>query len=107
MVNKLSNDEKKHLRSIGHGLKPVLIISENSLNEDGLNEGLLKELERALNDHELIKVKLAIPERDDRKVVADEVLRVTGATLVQTIGKMLLILRHAPKPNAKLSNLLH
>ncbi|WP_410961553.1 YhbY family RNA-binding protein, partial [Salmonella sp. SAL4457] len=50
----LTQEQKKQFKSIGHHLKPVLIVAEN-----GLTEGVLAELERALNDHELIKVKLA------------------------------------------------
>ncbi|MDI9799718.1 YhbY family RNA-binding protein, partial [Pseudomonas aeruginosa] len=57
----LTQEQKKQFKSIGHHLKPVLIVAEN-----GLTEGVLAELERALNDHELIKVKLALAERDDR-----------------------------------------
>jgi len=37
----LTNEQKKHFKSIGHHLKPVLIVAEN-----GLTEGVLAELER-------------------------------------------------------------
>ncbi|RMA80102.1 ribosome assembly RNA-binding protein YhbY [Umboniibacter marinipuniceus] len=97
----LTQQRKKQLRAIGHNLKPVVMISEN-----GLTEGVLNELNRALNDHELIKVKLAIPERIDRAEVASAVVAETNSTLVQTIGKIILICREARKPNPKLSNLL-
>lgn len=97
----LTQQRKKQLRAIGHNLKPVVMISEN-----GLTEGVLNELNRALNDHELIKVKLAISERIDRAEVANAVVAETNSTLVQTIGKIILICREARKPNPKLSNLL-
>jgi RNA-binding protein len=97
----LTQQRKKQLRAIGHNLKPVVMISEN-----GLTEGVLNELNRALNDHELIKVKLAISERIDRAEVASAVVAETKSTLVQTIGKIILICREARKPNPKLSNLL-
>jgi len=97
----LTQQRKKQLRAIGHNLKPVVIISEN-----GVNEGVIKELNRALDDHELIKVKLAFTERESRHIAADLVIKETGATLVQTIGKIILILRETKKPNKKLSNLL-
>ncbi|WP_298635571.1 ribosome assembly RNA-binding protein YhbY [uncultured Umboniibacter sp.] len=97
----LTQQRKKQLRAIGHKLKPVVMISEN-----GLTEGVLNELNRALNDHELIKVKLAISERIDRAEVANAVVAETNSTLVQTIGKIILICREARKPNPKLSNLL-
>ncbi len=90
----------KQLRAIGHRLKPVVIISEN-----GLTEGVANELERALNDHELIKVKYAFEDRDAKRTAIDETINKTGAELVQTIGKIALIYRIAKKTNKKLSNL--
>ena len=90
----------KQLRTIGHQLKPIVIVSEN-----GLTEGVLAELERALNDHELIKVKFAFEDRDAKRATMDETLTLTKAELVQSIGKMALIYRLAKKTNKKLSNL--
>ena len=51
----LNNADKKRFRAIGHQLKPVITIAEK-----GLSENIQLELERALNDHELIKLKLVI-----------------------------------------------
>ncbi len=65
---------------------------------------MLAELDRALADHELIKVKLALPERDDRAVMLEELLAASGAERVQTIGKMALLYRKSPQANPKLSN---
>lgn len=96
----LTNEQKKHYKSIGHQLKPVLIVSDN-----GLTEGVLAELDRALNDHELIKIQLRLAERDDRQAVIEEICRIARCELVQTIGKMALVLRKNPKPNKQLSNL--
>ena len=49
----LTQEQKKQYKSIGHHLKPVLTVADN-----GLTEGVLAELERALGDHELIKIKV-------------------------------------------------
>lgn len=57
----LTQEQKKQYKSIGHHLKPVLTVADN-----GLTEGVLAELERALSDHELIKIKLNILERESR-----------------------------------------
>ncbi|MCK5921789.1 YhbY family RNA-binding protein [Stutzerimonas chloritidismutans] len=95
----LTNEQKKQYKSIGHHLKPVLIVSEN-----GLTEGVQAELERALNDHELIKVQLRITERDDRRALTEELCKIGGCELVQAIGKMALIYRKNPKVNKQLSN---
>lgn len=97
----LTQEQKKQFKSIGHHLKPVLIVADN-----GLTEGVLAELERALNDHELIKVQLRVAEREDR-LAAIEALRQSGrAELVQVIGKMALLYRKNPKPNRNLSNVI-
>ena len=97
----LSAAEKKQFRAIAHNLNPIIIIGDK-----GLSEGLYEELERALNDHELIKVKIAIGDRDDRAAITQELLAKTNAQLVQSIGKIAVILRRAAKPNPKLSNLI-
>ncbi|WP_280554316.1 ribosome assembly RNA-binding protein YhbY [Halomonas sp. 25-S5] len=96
----LSQAQKKAFRSIGHHLDPVVTVSEN-----GASEGVLAELDRALSDHELVKVKLALPDRDDRTAMLDELVAASGAELVQKIGKMALLYRHNPRVNPKLSNI--
>ncbi|HSX87307.1 MAG TPA: ribosome assembly RNA-binding protein YhbY [Pseudomonas sp.] len=96
----LTQEQKKQFKSIGHHLKPVLIVADN-----GLTEGVLAELERALSDHELIKVQLRIIEREDRLAAINELCKAGAAELVQVIGKMALIYRKNPKPNKNLSNI--
>ncbi len=96
----LTTERKKQYRTLGHNLKPIVTIAGN-----GLSEGVQDELNRALNDHELIKVKLAITDRDIRKTVTRELCDVTGAELIQEIGKVALIFREAKRPNARLSNI--
>jgi RNA-binding protein len=97
----LDQARKKHMRTIGHQLNPVVMVSEK-----GLSEGLHAELERALEDHELIKVKLAIGDPAVRRELAAELCTGHRAELVQQVGKVILIYRKAARPNPKLSNLL-
>lgn len=96
----LSQAQKKAFRSIGHHLDPVVTVSEN-----GLSEGVMAELDRALSDHELVKVKLAVNDRETRRQAIDELAQDARADIVQTIGKMALLYRHNPKANPKLSNI--
>ena len=95
----LTQEQKKQYKSIGHHLKPVLIVADN-----GLTEGVLAELERALADHELIKIKLNILDRESRLQTIAELCKAGTADLVQVIGKMALIYRKNPKVNKLLSN---
>lgn len=97
----LTQEQKKHFKSIGHHLKPVVTVAEQ-----GLKENLMAELDRALNDHELIKIQLRIAEREDRQAILTELCQQSSSVLVQSIGKMALIYRKNPKANPKLSNLL-
>lgn len=96
----LSNDAKKRYRAIGHNLKPIVMVAGN-----GLSEEVVQELERALDDHELIKVKLAFDEKETRKAAIAEITKLTGAISVQEIGKVVLLFRAAKKPKKHLSNL--
>ena len=100
-MSKKTNQDIKQLRTIGHKLKPVVTIAGN-----GMTDGVKAELERALNDHELIKIKLAVGSREARSAVALEVCAATGAQLVQSIGNVLLIVRRTAKPDPRLSNLI-
>ncbi len=89
----LTQEQKKQYKSIGHHLKPVLIVAGN-----GLTEGVLAELERALGDHELIKIKLNIPRPRSAPAAIAELCKVGKADLVQVIGKMALIYRKNLQP---------
>ena len=97
----LSPEQRREYRAIAHNLKPVIIVGDK-----GLSGGLQEELERALNDHELIKIKVANQDREARQEAVAALCESSGAELVQTIGKIAVILRRAKKPNPKLSNLL-
>jgi RNA-binding protein len=96
----ISPDRKKQFRTIGHKLNPIVTIAGN-----GVSEGVLIELNRALDDHELIKVKLALPEREDRKTVVEKLSRLPGVEIIQEIGKVVLLYKPNKKANPKLSNL--
>lgn len=97
----LTSAIKKQYRAIAHHLDPVVIVSEN-----GLSEGLIAEIDRALNDHELIKVRISVADRESKKLLIEEIRRLTNAELVQTIGKMAVLFRVADEQNARLSNLV-
>ncbi len=96
----LNQEQKKHYRSIGHKLSPIVTVGEK-----GLSDTVSAEINRALNDHELIKVKVVSEDREVKKQLIAELVSQTGATLVQTIGHIALLLRKVDKPNPKLSNL--
>lgn len=91
----ISVAERKRLKGLGHHLKPVVMIGNQ-----GLSEGVLAELDRALTDHELIKVRVAAGDREDRKELAAQCCTLSGAQLVTQTGRMLLLYRRHPERKA-------
>ena len=98
-TNSLNTQEKKSLRGVAHHLDPVVAVSER-----GLSQGIVDETERALRDHELIKVKVFGIDRASRDEIASELAEKTSATVLQKIGRVAVLYRHNPKANPKLSN---
>lgn len=96
----LNNQQKKRYRSIGHDLHPIVTIAGN-----GVTENILTEIDRALNDHELIKIKVIIDDRTARAAAIQHICKKTASIDVQQIGKVALLLREAKRPNTKLSNI--
>jgi RNA-binding protein len=95
----LDKKTQKRYRSIGHHLDPVVIVAS------GLTENVLAEINRALNDHELIKVRVVSEDREARKAVIAEICELQQAELVQVIGKIALIYRAAVQRKVHLSNI--
>jgi RNA-binding protein len=100
-MSKKANQDIKQLRAIGHKLKPVVTIAGK-----GLSEGVTAELDRALTDHELIKVKLAVGSREARAEITQQITTQFNAELVQSVGNMILLLRRSATPDPRLSNLI-
>ena len=96
----LTNDQKKSLRAIGHNLNPIVTIAGN-----GLSDSVMVELNRALDDHELIKIKVSVGDRDVKKEVIAEILQRTGADLAQQVGNTALLIRRNSNAKDGLSNL--
>ena len=66
----------------------------------------MNELDRALEDHELIKIRVNTMDREDKVAIINEMAAQCGAELAQVIGKMAVLYRPAKKQNPKLSNLV-
>ena len=96
----LTQQQKKHYRAIGHILDPIVTIAGK-----GLSETVVTELNRALDDHELIKIRIN-SDRESRKAILAELVNATQTTVIQTIGGIALILRASSEPNPSLSNLV-
>jgi RNA-binding protein len=96
----LAQSQKKQLRSIGHDLHPLVTVAGN-----GLSENVMTEINRALFDHELIKVKFSVGDREVKSSLIAEMCKQSGATLVQSVGNVALVYLSNPNADPKKSNL--
>ena len=88
----LTESQKKYLRGLGHGLKPLILIGES-----GLSESVRAEYESTLSHHELIKVSVRVGDRKLRDEIIKELCASSGAALVKRVGNMALLYRENPE----------
>ena len=84
----LNEAQRKHLRRLGHDRKPIVLIGQA-----GLSPNVVTELERALEDHELVKVRARVGDRDARAEILTTLARRTHSELIQRIGNVALYYR--------------
>jgi len=89
----LTGKQKRHLRALGHKLKPVIQIGKKEVEE-----GLIHEANAALDHHELIKVKLLESCLLDRNEASGMLAEACGADVAQILGRTFLLYRPAPEP---------
>jgi len=84
---------RRELRARAHHLHPVVAIGQH-----GLTPAVLHEIDVALTAHELIKVRVASDERNDREALLARICDALDCGAVQQIGKLLVLWR--PRPAA-------
>jgi putative YhbY family RNA-binding protein len=94
-MHELTATQRKALKARAHALHPIL-----QLGGKGLTDAVVAEIERALAHHELIKVRAAPLNRDEREVALASICERTGAHAVQHIGKILVLYRKKPAQEA-------
>ncbi|QWF69817.1 YhbY family RNA-binding protein [Methylomonas paludis] len=87
----MSPIEKKKLKALAHALNPVVMIGQA-----GLTDAVLKEINLALDTHELIKVKIRA-EKVDRQLISAEICSQTLAEQIQAIGQIAVLYRKNPQ----------
>lgn len=87
----MNSIEKKKLKAQAHPLNPVVMIGHA-----GLTPAVIKEINIALDVHELIKIKIRA-ERDDRNLIRTQICTETQAELIQSIGQVAVFYRKNPK----------
>lgn len=77
----LTKEQKKALLARAHTLHPVVMIGNK-----GLTQAVDIEIERALDSHELIKIKIAGADRSERQQSFQKIAEQHDALLINTIG---------------------
>ena len=93
----LTPPQRQYLQGLAHATQPVAMIGDK-----GLTEAVLKEIDRALSSHELIKIKAASGQRNTRQAWLTEICTTLSAAPVQQIGRMLVVYRPSEKPGITL-----
>lgn len=91
----LPGPQLRRLKSLGQKLEPVVRIGKS-----GLTEGLLVSVNRALDEHELIKVKFEA-HKEQKKTLAPELAERTSSHLVQRVGNVVVLFRRQPDPDRR------
>ncbi len=89
----LSPAQHRFLKAKAHALHPVVMVGDS-----GLTEAVVREADRSLKSHELIKVKVASDDRRAREGIMEQLCAALEAAPVQHIGKILVLYRPAEKP---------
>ncbi|MEM1413156.1 MAG: ribosome assembly RNA-binding protein YhbY [Pseudomonadota bacterium] len=87
----LSNAQRRYLRGLTHGISPVVMVGDK-----GLSETVLEAIEEALDQHELIKVRLRT-DRETRRSLSEEIARHCKAEPVHSIGQVSCYYRRNPE----------
>ena len=87
----LTGKQRRHLRALAHELKPIVQVGRG-----GLDDGLIAAVDRALTDHELVKVKVGEGAGLDRHEAADAIAKQTHSQVAQVLGNIVLLYRPDP-----------
>ena len=89
-----ASDLRRRLRGHGHAMFPLV-----QVGKAGVTDAVVKQVNQALADHELIKVKVGGECPEDRFEVADRLDTEPGVDVVQIVGRIILLYkRHPQKP---------
>ena len=90
MIMALTGKQKNYLRSVAHNKNPIVAIGNK-----GLTEAVMNELELALEQHELVKIKLPGMDKAEKKALLQQLATDSNSEEVQLIGNVGVLFRVA------------
>jgi len=94
-MDKLTGSQRKYLRGVAHGYKPLV-----QIGKEGLSKNVLSSIDTAIEAHELIKVKIAA-EREQRERFVYVIEDRLNCECVGTVGRMAIFYREQPDPEKR------
>ncbi|MDP1991666.1 MAG: ribosome assembly RNA-binding protein YhbY [Syntrophales bacterium] len=91
----LKGFQKKHLKGLAHGLKPVV-----QIGKEGITEGIIRAVDEGLFRHELIKIKFT-DFKEQKEALTGEIEIKTGSERVGMIGHMVILYRQQADPEKR------
>jgi RNA-binding protein len=91
----LTSSQRKRLRGLAHSLEPLVHVGKG-----GVTDELAAQLDRALDAHELVKVRFLEGKEEKRELVA-ELCRRTGAAEAGTVGHVAILYRGHADPEKR------
>ena len=88
----LTEKQRRHLKGLAHHLDPVIRVGNA-----GVSPSVVAETRRALSDHELIKVRVAAVDRDERNAAMELLAGECDAALVGRVGHVAIFYRRHPE----------
>ncbi|MEM9175884.1 MAG: ribosome assembly RNA-binding protein YhbY [Myxococcota bacterium] len=86
----LTGAQRRHLRGLAHAIKPIVFVGEG-----GLSEAVVQALDEALDQHELVKVRLRQP--PDKKAAAEALASASASALCGVVGHTVVLYRPHPE----------
>jgi RNA-binding protein len=88
----LTPQQRKYLKGLGHSLTPVIHVGK-----EGISSVVISGINKALDDHELIKISLLESSETPRFDGAEQIAQTTNSECIQVLGKKILLYRQNPK----------
>ena len=96
-MKNLTGYRAKYLRSLAHGLKPVVFVGQK-----GITETLITSIEQAFDRHELIKIKfIEFKEKQQKKEIAETIKTKTGSLMAGMIGHVAIFYKQHVDPEKR------
>lgn len=91
----MNSTDRKKLRGLAHHLEPIVYVGQK-----GLTSELVAALEKALADHELVKVKF-VDNKDARNTIANDMATKTASVIAGVIGNIAIFYKQNPDSKSR------